>query len=208
MMRIRNQTASIGTLLAILLFALPGFAQVNGGFELPLVPVGSYTQFNFPGGFTGWTLVGMTGENVLIVSGSYTSGGVSFPAQSGNQWLDLTGGGSNQDDEGVKQRCGTIKGARYQLSYWVGNVTAFGGTSSTVNVKINGNTAYMDTNSMPSNNQLVWQQFTHTFTATTGTTTFTFLNGDPPGDNINGLDSIRITRNGHKLKCFKQLAMN
>ena len=66
----------------------------------------------------------------------------------------------------------------------------------TVNVSITGGASFSDTNSevtATSANTQDWKQFTHTFVATSGATTLTFLNGDPSNDNNNGLDNVART---------------
>ena len=110
-------------------FSVSAFANLitNGSFETPTVPVGSFS--NFPTGsiaITGWTVVG---PPVSVVSGSFTSGPFSFPAQDGIQWLDLTGPTSGGG--GVEQAVTTTPGQTYDLSFYVGNVSGapFGTTS-------------------------------------------------------------------------------
>ncbi|MCW3477125.1 DUF642 domain-containing protein [Limobrevibacterium gyesilva] len=164
----------------------------NGSFETPLVPIGNFTTFpSGSAGITGWTVVGPIGTNVAIVSGTFSQNGVLFPAQDGIQWLDLTGLNSNTT-EGVAQAVTTNPGDLYQLSYFIGNTTGGGifGTTSTVNVSLNGVPAFGDTNSNASPTTLNWQQFTHNFVASAGATTLTFINGDPANDNSNGLDNV------------------
>jgi hypothetical protein len=196
--------------LMSLLFAVPGFAQiVNGSFESPMVTSGSYGTF-YPGGpsIPGWMVVGLSSENVLIVDTNYTVSGVHFHSQSGTQWMDLTGAASNGDDEGVQQQCSTKPKAKYELSYWVGNVVGWGSVTSTVNVQLNGVQTYSDTNAIANSNHLVWKHFSHVFTAAAGITTLTFLNGDPADDNINGLDNVQITTlHGDRVHCAKNLRM-
>jgi hypothetical protein len=165
---------------------------LNGSFEAPIVPSGGFT--NFPPGsvaLTNWGVNGPTGTNVSIVSTSFSQNGVSFPAEDGNQWLDLTGNGSNLT-EAVFQTVATTAGDQYQLSYWIGNTTGGGifGTTSTVNVTVNGVAGFLDTNANVSPNTLNWEQFTHTFVANSASTTLNFANGDPAGDNSNGLDNV------------------
>ena len=178
----------------LLLLAAPSFANMitNGDFETPIVPVGGF--LNYVTGstlITGWTVIG---RQVSIVSGSYFSNGAHFPAESGVQWLDLTGDLSNQMGEGVTQTVATTPGQVYQLSYWLGNVTAPGyGTTSTASITINGTVTFTDTNSTVSPTLLVWQQFTHTFTAAGTSTTIGFLNEDPSSDNSNGIDNVVLT---------------
>ena len=68
------------------------------------------------------------------------------------------------------------------------------GTSSTVDVLVNGLQVLVATNSAGTGStSQVWQQFSLAGIATTNSTTFEFLNGDPSGDNSNGLDNIVIS---------------
>src|SRR5262249_14611825 len=88
-------------------------------------------------------------------------------------------------------------GHTYLLSYFIGNTTGGGifGTTSTVNGSFNG-VPFTDINSAVNATSLTWQQFTHTFVATGSTATLTFANGDPIGDNSNGLDKVTLTDQG------------
>jgi hypothetical protein len=173
----------------------------DGGFETPVVPAGGYLSFTQGQSFDGWRVVGANGD-VAIISASYKSGSepsLSFPAASGSQWLDLTGYLSNQAT-GVSQTVATTPGARYELNFWVGNVNdpkGIFGTSSTVDVFVNGSQVMTATNSGGAGtNRQVWQKFTQTFTATSASTSIEFRNGDPPSDNSNGLDDVSLTQNG------------
>jgi hypothetical protein len=180
-------TASAGASAALI---------ANGSFEAPIVPIGSFTDFAVgSSALTGWSVFGPAGANVAIVNGTFSQNGVTFEAEDGNQWLDLTGDGSNST-EGVSQPVTTTIGDRYQLSYFIGNTTGGGGifgTTSTVNVLLNGASAFTDTNSNVSPTNLNWEQFTHTFVATGTSTTLGFQNADPANDNSNGLDNIILT---------------
>jgi len=164
---------------------------VNGSFETPVVPVGSFSLFNSGStGITGWTVVGL---QVGVVSGTFTQNGISFPAQDGVQWVDLTGLNTNTV-EGVQQTVSTTPNTTYTLSYFVGNVVNPGGifgTTSTVNVLVNGGPIQTATNSGGGTTQ-TWQQFTTSFVATTASTTIGFFNGDPSTDNANGLDNVSL----------------
>ena len=167
----------------------------NGSFEAPTVPVGNFTNFAVGSAMlTGWTVFGPAGTAVSIVSGSFVQNGVTFEAEDGSQWLDLTGDGSNST-EGVSQMVATTTGHQYQLSYFVGNTTGGGifGTTSTVDLSLNGVPAFADTNSNVSPTNLNWEQFTHTFVAASTSTTLAFQNADPANDNSNGLDNIVLT---------------
>jgi hypothetical protein len=86
-------TAVVALGLSTLAYSAP--LLTNGDFEIPIVPVRGFTLFTPPStSITGWTVVGNPGT-VAIVSGTFTQfdNGIdfSFRAQSGVQWLDLTG---------------------------------------------------------------------------------------------------------------------
>lgn len=167
----------------------------NSSFETPVVPVGGFTNFlNGSTGITGWTVVG---PEVSIVSTSYASFGLTFPAEDGSQWLDLTGDVSNTV-EGVKQTVATTPGLTYNLSYFVGNQVNPGGpygTTSTVDVLVDGMVIQKSTNSMGAGGKVqVWEQFNTSFVATSSSTTIEFLNGDSRSDNTNGLDNIVLVQ--------------
>jgi len=189
----RRFAAGVTILLAIVMMLALKDARANlitnGSFETPLVPVGNFTNF-LTGStlITGWTV---TGPEVSVVSGTFTQSGFTFPAQNGNQWLDLTGDGTNSF-EGVVQTVSTTPGTNYDLSYWVRNVSGgVFGTTSTVEVQLNGVSAGSVTNSTPGTT-LTWQQFALPFTATGATTTIEFDNLDPSNDNSNGLDNVDL----------------
>jgi hypothetical protein len=185
-----------GVVGAALLASAPLGAQVaNGGFEAPVVPVGSFMLFNAGSSFAGWSVTGARG-NIGITSTTFNQFGFSFPAHSGAQWLDLTGLSSNQPI-GVQQTVTTVPGTLYDLSFWVGNISNPGGafgTSSTVNVFVNGVALAPATNSGGvGTTTLDWQQFARSFTATGTSTTIALINGDPATDNSNGLDDVLLT---------------
>jgi Protein of unknown function (DUF642) len=199
-----SRRAYLLTAIAVLFAAAIGLPSAkavnivaNGSFETPTVPVGGFMLFaSGSNAITDWTVVGPPGTSVAIISGTFTQFGFTFPAQDGVQWLDLTGLNSNTTD-GVQQTVATTPGALYDLSFFVGNISNPGGlfgTTSTVGVQINGGPVVSFTNSggVGSTSQ-VWQQFTLPFTATAATTSVTFINQDPSGDNSNGLDNVSLT---------------
>ena len=64
---------------------------------------------------------------------------------------------------------------------------------STVIVKVNGEQVFKATNSRGKGKKTqVWEKFVTTITATSSKTTISFINGDPPNDNSNGLDAITV----------------
>ena len=168
----------------------------NGGFEIPVIAVGSYKIFEVGESFGGWEVVGAPG-NVNPVSGQYTYGSLRFPAKEGAQFLDLTG--RSNSPTGVSQTVSTEPGKTYTLTFWVGNIYDPGGifgVSSMVIVKANGNSVCKATNSQRSRTQ-VWQKFTTPIKATSSETTISFINGDPPNDTSNGLDEVRMVPAAH-----------
>jgi hypothetical protein len=60
----------------------------NGDFESPNIGDIFYTTYNDAStGITGWTVVA-PGANVAIIG---AGAGANYPAESGSQWIDLTG---------------------------------------------------------------------------------------------------------------------
>jgi hypothetical protein len=173
----------------------------NGSFDTPPSPAGSFTNYT-PGqtGLTGWTIVGSPGTDVSTVSTTTVLNGVSYIAEDGPNYLDLTGDGSNNDTEGVAQTIATSIGDNYTLTFWVGNVDNPGvlaGITSTVNVSANITSLGTFTNNCTScTTTQSWRLFATTFTATSNSTTLQFLTGDPSNDNGNGLDNMSLVDNG------------
>jgi hypothetical protein len=169
----------------------------NGSFESPAVPTGSFTTFaSGSTAISGWTVGGAAG-GVAIVNGGFSQECCLFPAESGSQWLDLTGLNTN-GVEGVKQTVATTIGATYALSFWIGNVydpTGTFGTTSTVDVRTLGTGAALlgaFTNASTTPGTQVWQQYTLTFTAVAASTMLDFVNADSATDNSNGLDNVTL----------------
>jgi hypothetical protein len=165
---------------------------VNGSFEVPPVPVGGY--INYLGGstaITGWTVVGVDSS---VISKTFTQAGIVFQAQDGNQWTDLAGVTSNSSSSGVRQNVATMIGGVYQLSFYVGSATG-GGIffPATVDLSINGGARVGYTNPTGPSNMLNWKLFTVGFTATSATTTITFLNGSAANNFLCGLDNVSVT---------------
>ncbi len=166
----------------------------NGSFETPSVTAGAFQDFASGNtGITGWTVTGPSGKGVSAVSNTYAQSGVTFEAQSGSVWLDLTGDGSNST-EGISQTVTTVSGTNYALTFYVGNTTGGGifGTTSTAGLKINGTQVDTFENSTADATGLNWQQFTYNFTATGTSTNIEFDNLDPSTDNSNGLDNVDL----------------
>ncbi len=170
---------------------------VNGDFETPVVPDASFTNFTTAMNMGGWTV---DGPEVSIVKGDFVQNGFHFLAESGNQWLDLTGDGSNSTTDGIQQSVATTAGAHYSLTFWVGNVVdpnGIFGTTSDVDVLINGVAIITAQNPLGAGSpDLTWAQFNLPFTATGATTLIEFRNADGPSDNSNGLDNVSLVQTG------------
>lgn len=175
--------------------AVAGNLLVNGSFEEPPVQTGGFILEATPGTFGGWTVVGAPGD-VASVSGLLLLGGINFPAQNGQQWMDLTG--TTNSATGIEQVVTTRAGTTYDLSFHVGNVidpVGFFGVTSTVEVFADGRSLGAVTNSDGSTEQN-WRRFTLAFTATSASTKITFMNRDTASDNSNGLDDVVLTVRG------------
>jgi hypothetical protein len=177
--------------------ASPGYADnliKNGSFEKPVVPDGGDQEFSTGSKFNSWTVVGQA-SNVAVVSGDQVSGGYSFLAKKGAQWLDLTGAFGNSAT-GVQQTIKTQPGATYSLSFYLGNIFNPGGelgVDSTVTVYVDGASAGTFTNSKDGGDKLVWQKFSTEFVAQNAKTKVAFISGDPSTDNSNGLDGVTVS---------------
>jgi hypothetical protein len=165
----------------------------DGSFEKPIVPVGGFTVFNVGSKFSKWTVTGPGGD-VGIVSGTFMQNGFSFPAGCGIQFIDLTG--IETIGNGVEQTIPTVKNSRHTLTFSVGNVydpNGIFGTTSTVKVYVNNVHVFSAKNGKGAGQTVqVWKPFTTTITAPSTSTTIRFVNGDPPGDDNNGLDCIKL----------------
>jgi hypothetical protein len=185
----------LATLMSVLASNPARSATINdGSFETFVVPSGSFTTFatgtTIPG--TSWSVVGPSGLNVAIVSGTFSELGFSFPAQDGMQWLDLTGI-TFTPGAGVAQTITTTPGQSYALSFFVGTVNNPGGifgTTSSVNVLVDGSSLGTFTTPTTSGTSQTWFPFSVNFSASAASTTLSFLNGDTDTDN--GLDNITI----------------
>lgn len=163
----------------------------NGSFEQVTVGAGSFA--NLSGGstaLTGWTVVGSL---VTVINTSYVESGITFNAQSGSQWLDLTGPASNLASNGVTQDVPTTIGEFYRLSFWVGSATNnFNIFASTVDLSIGGGPRVSFTNPTAPRSSMDWQLFSADFAATSALTNITFFNGSGPNNNLSGLDNVTL----------------
>jgi hypothetical protein len=191
---VRHSAAAL--VLAVASVTLPAAAAnliKDGGFEQPPTASGGYTLYQTGDTFSHWDVVGASG-NVATVSTSFAQNGFSFPAKSGQAWLDLTGVSSTAT--GVAQTVKTTVGASYTLTFWVGNVYDPGGifgTTSTVDAYAGSTLLIAATNADKATTVQKWKKFSTTFTATAARTTVSFINADPSSDTNCGLDAISLT---------------
>lgn len=169
----------------------------NAFEDAPRAPVGFYTNYNSGTTYGPWTAVGAGPSSV--VSGTFVQEGITFQAQEGSgsafQWADLAGQTSN-NTEGFRTILATSVGNTYNVSFWVGNVVqtpgATFGISTSVGLLINDVNVFTALNTSGNNTSLTWQQFSRDFTATTPSTSITFLNQDPRTDFVSALDTVVV----------------
>ena len=166
----------------------------NGSFESPVLATEYLNHAVGSSTLAGWEIVGPAFESVSQVRSDFSGNpGYSFPAFDGNTWLDLAGFVSNSPT-GVRQSVATNPGARYELSFYVGNVTGpLFGTSTTVGVEFgSGGTDFSCTNAAPGPT-LTWQRCTSTFVAADLATVIVFRNLDPSTDYSAAIDNVALT---------------
>ena len=164
---------------------------LNGSFESPLVPPGGLT--NFLGGsnlIDGWQVVGV---DSAVTSSTFSQSGITFQAQDGQQWLDLTGFTSNSQSSGVTQTVSTVIGVPYKLDFFVGSATD--GVlfyPATIDLGINGGNRIGFFNATAPNSALDWKPFSTSFYATSATTEITFYNGSSSNNYLAALDNVSL----------------
>ena len=168
---------------------------VNGSFEDPVVPVGTFQ--NFIAGstaITGWTVVGVDSS---VVNTTFFQNGITFNSQNGSQFLDLAGITSNSKSSGVTQTISTLVGANYLVSFYVGSATdnSFH-FPSTVDLTIDGGPRIGYTNPNAPTTSVDWKLFTVPFTAQNTTTILTFQNGSASSNYLGALDNVSVTVSG------------
>ena len=163
----------------------------DGGFETPPTPMGAYIAYE-PGQTIGKWLV--TGSGNVATGNSYNEGGVLWVAHHGKAFMDLTGTCDCGADSGVSQTFKTQPGTTYKLTFWVGNTVIEGqGSTSTIDVTLDSKKLLRATNKLGKGSpKEVWMKFSTTFVAKTSATILNFANGDPSGDEQNGLDDVSV----------------
>jgi hypothetical protein len=166
----------------------------DGSFETPSTLVGTYSVF--PGGAAigAWA---STGTEIALVNGAYSSDGFTYQAQSGSQWLDLSGASNPRPTNRVSQLVATDVGLQYELSFYLGS--AWGGPPQMlqpiVEVTVGSGPGMTFTNTNPAiGGQMNWQFFSLTFTAATSTTEigFRYSNAPSPLNYVVGIDTVSM----------------
>jgi hypothetical protein len=159
--------------VVFLLAAFESFASTfsNGGFETPAIS--GVAQGLNPGDtwLTGWT-IGGPGGNMGLYRGS--TGGIS--PHSGQQWVYF-GGISTASGGTLSQTFTTVSGTSYVVTYYA--VQA--GSPATLNLSAaaygTGGLVLASNQCVPVN--VVWNQYQLSFTATSNSTTLSFIDTSP-----------------------------
>jgi len=164
----------------------------NGSFEVDLVPSADYTVYPSSGtpSLTGWTVGGV---EVAVVNTLFNEAGVQFPAQEGDQFLDLTGGINNSATNNISQAVSGLNvGSAYTLSFFVGSASNNSNFfPSTVNVSLGGVSQGSFTN-LSATSTLQWQKFSIDFTPTSTSQNIAFFNGNSLNNFIGALDNVTL----------------
>lgn len=167
----------------------------DGSFENPVVTPGSYSTLG--GGSTAgpWTV---RGTEVALVSTSFSGGGFTYQAQSGNQWMDLSGALNPNPTNRVVQTISTQAGTEYELSFYVGSAWTGGQfvLQPIVDVTIgNGPAASFTNPNTATGAQMDWLQFVTRFVASGSSTDIEFRYGNSAAtlNYIVGIDTVSVT---------------
>jgi len=175
----------------------------NGDFETNAVADFARLDTNDITSLPGWKVIGSactatSGKCTLVLNTIYTEpnaiGTIFFQSQSGNQSIDITGGG-NTTDGGVEQTLATNIGTAYALTFYLGNMdnnASLYGAASSVRVKVTGQADQFFSNNVSDANHLNWALQTYTFTATSALTTIDFINNTSATDNEAGIDNVQL----------------
>lgn len=177
--------AALATLSAM--SAANAASFTNGDFETPIIAVSTAPYSDGSTDITGWT-VSAPGGNVAIIS---PGADAHYPAESGSQWIDLTG--TFGKSQGLTQAFDTVAGHAYSVTFGIGAVQQFddSGTSIIIpyinNVLVPGLFEHIELGST-----VTWQDASFNFNATGASTTLGLFNGIV-GTYVNGLDDVRIS---------------
>jgi hypothetical protein len=167
----------------------------DGSFETPQVASGSYSTL--AGGSTAGSWA-VRGTEVALVSTSFTGGGFTYQAQSGSQWMDLSGALNPNPTNSVFQTIATQVGTEYELTFYIGSAWTGGQfvLKPIVDVTIgNAPRASFTNPNTATGGQMDWMQFATRFVASNAATEIEFRYGnaaDTP-NYIVGIDTVSVT---------------
>lgn len=164
---------------------------VDGGLGRPVYIVGTNGD-----GITDWTLEG-SGDVYLHVSPDigFALGPAFVAAQSGSQYLDLSGGlggGASGVHATVAQTFATVPSATYELSFYIG---AANSPSASINVSLTGASSLLNEtlSAVAPVTNIVWTKQSFTFVADSALTTLRFHDTSPFDDNYSFVDNVSVT---------------
>lgn len=164
----------------------------NGSFEAPDIVGGGYVLYTTGStAITGWTVLGPVNDSVQLTPDTY----LGLQADSGRQWMDLTG--IYGYDKGMRSDAfATTVGDTYRISFAVGNYIPFG--PSTIGVTINSGAEQLFANPSVAANPkspMNWATFSFDWVADATSTQLSFLgraNGALSNNAGIGLDSVSV----------------
>ena len=162
----------------------------------------------------GWQLIGKGGidsnglpipdapPTIMLLGYNYaeinslTNSTLFFHPQQGLQSVDVTGEGNQGTTNGIKQVVNTSPGAVYNLSFWVGHqysyAPGFLNGPGALELYIDGQSIGSFLNFGNTVDDVTWQAFQYSFTASSNQTVIAFVNATPVGNNYAGLDNVSL----------------
>jgi len=187
-------------------------------FENPaLTPTSALDSVQFFNGGTtisgAWNVNGSVDRNVLTVHQNFDiyadSASHGFgPAQSGSQYLDLSGAYFTGTAPTVSQDFATVPGQQYSLSFFLGASDGFNANQNPIHPPLNSVGVHVDPDVGPNlvndlltppaplstanGTQIQWGEHTYLFTASSSSTRLTFQDLSGFDDNTSFVDSVSV----------------
>ena len=179
-----------GVATVVATMALAGGAQAqnivtNGGFEAPVVSDNCCITVTAGNSFPGWSV---TAGDINVVRGSFNSG-TGNRAFQGTQYVDLIGEANVLTT--LSQTLNTVVGTLYTFSFAYSNNAFAGATARSATYSVGGLTGTV-THSSATPDNLDWNVFRGSFTATGSTTTLSFTERDGAGNAGVLLDDVSV----------------
>jgi hypothetical protein len=177
---------SIATMGVILAAPAAPILLLNGDFELPIQPPGTFLPVGSV--IPGWTVVGVGGVNV-----DHVSLGTSYWPGNTSQFIDLTG---NTGGAGVQSAAfSTLVGQTYQIAFDAFNGslvypgTAWTGPAFSLQASGSSIANYNGLTDLPAG---VSKVLTYSFTAASTSTALTFMDTSGFDSNAGWIDNVTI----------------